>query len=85
MYRDWMRRWITELPQEVKRTYMIATLLHPCFKTYNFIEGWCALIPATVKVLAVGELRIEWATVWKPWSTSTATPAEGETIDLDLG
>ena len=85
MYHDWMRRWITELPQEVKRTYMIATLLHPCFKTYDFIEG-CALIPATDKVLALGELRIEWATVWKPRSTSTATtPAEGETIDLDLG
>jgi len=33
---------------------MIATLLHPCFKTYDFIEG-CALIPATDKVLCAGQ------------------------------
>ena len=77
MYDDWVRRWITNLTAEVKRTYAIASLLHPCFKAYDFVDG-LALIPAGDKAWALRELRTEWATVWKlsqPFPASAPAPA----------
>ena len=65
MYDDWVSRWITNLDPAVKRTYAIATLLHPCFKLYEFIDDF-DLIPQSDKVWALRELRTEWSTVWKP-------------------
>lgn len=65
MYDDWVTRWITNIDPEVKRTYAIATLLHPSFKDYEFIDDF-ALIPQSDKAWALRELRSEWATVWKP-------------------
>ena len=65
MYDDWVTRWITNIDPEVKRTYAIATLLHPYFKDYDFIDDF-ALIPPSDKAWALRELRSEWATVWKP-------------------
>ena len=76
MYDDWVRRWITNLTAEVKRTYAIASLLHPCFKAYDFVDG-LALIPAGDKAWALRELRTEWATVWKlsqPFPASAPLP-----------
>lgn len=32
MYHDWVARWISNLPSEVKRIYAIATMLHPYLK-----------------------------------------------------
>ena len=64
MYDDFVSRWITNINPEVKRTYAIATLLHPCFKTYDFIDGF-DLIPQSDKAWALRELRTEWATNWK--------------------
>jgi hypothetical protein len=73
MYEDWVRRWITNLDLEVKRTYAIATMLHPCFKSYDFIDDF-DLIPSSDKAWALRELRTEWSTVWKP----KAKPADAE-------
>ena len=75
MYDDWVLRWITNLPLETKRTYAIATLLHPCFKSYDFIDGF-DLIPSTDKAWALRELRTEWSTVWKPRPKPIATETE---------
>ena len=94
MYDDWVLRWITNLDPEVKRTYAIASLLHPCFKTYDFIDG-LDLIPQGDKALALRELRTEWTTVWKPppkatepaaaaaatLTTATEAPAAAATMD----
>lgn len=80
MYDDWVSRWITNLPLEVKRTYAIATLLHPCFKKYEFIDN-LSFIPITDKAWALRELRTEWMTVWKTPSvvaTPTAAVATAE-------
>ena len=74
MYDDWVRRWITNLAPEVKRTYAIASLLHPCFKTYDFVDNM-ELIPASDKAWALRELRMEWATVWKQRPTPAPAPA----------
>ena len=49
----------------MKRTLAIATLLHPCFKSYDFIESF-DLIDESDKEWARRELRTEWSTVWKP-------------------
>ena len=65
MHGDWVLRWITNLPDETKRTYAIASLLHPCFKSYNFIDEY-DFIPSSDKAWAVRELRTEWKMVWKP-------------------
>lgn len=65
MYDDFESRWVTNIDPKVKRTYAIATLLHPCFKTYDFIDDF-DLIPQSDKAWALSELRFEWATVWKP-------------------
>ena len=46
MYDDWVRRWITNLAPEAKRTY--ASLLHLCFKTYDFVDNM-ELIPESDK------------------------------------
>ena len=84
MYDNWVERWITKIDPDVKRTYAIATLLHPCFKTYDFIDGF-DLIPQSDKEWALRELRSEWVTSWKhrpqPSSadTSTATAADAPT------
>eukprot|EP00966_Prymnesium_polylepis_P234856 5432228-Prymnesium_polylepis.1 len=58
MYNDWVSRWVTNIDPVVKRTYAIATLLHPCFKTYDFIDGF-DLIPQSDKEWALRELRNE--------------------------
>ena len=65
MHKDWVCRWITDLDPEVKRIYAMAALLHPCFKSYNFIDDFELILP-TDKDWALQELRSEWATVWKP-------------------
>ena len=62
MHDDWVSRWITNLPDETKRTYAIATLLHPYFKDYSFIDGF-DMIPSSDKEWALRELRTEWSTV----------------------
>eukprot|EP00966_Prymnesium_polylepis_P108900 2520566-Prymnesium_polylepis.1 len=84
MYDDWVSRWITNLDPTVKRTYAIATLLHPCFKTYEFIDDF-ELIPASDKEWALRELRNEWATVWKPRpqppSAANAPPPTADAAD----
>jgi hypothetical protein len=67
---------MTNLDLETKRTYAIATLLHPCFKTYDFIDD-LSIIPASDKEWALRELRTEWATVWK----AKAAPADATTTD----
>ena len=74
MYDDWVRRWITNLAPEAKRTYAIASLLHPCFKTYDFVDNM-ELIPESDKAWALRELRTEWATVWKQTPTLAPAPA----------
>ena len=66
MWDDMVRRWITQLPLETKRTYAIATLLHPCFKKYDFIDAYPSLVQSSEKQWAIRELRTEWLTVWKP-------------------
>eukprot|EP00966_Prymnesium_polylepis_P170657 3945023-Prymnesium_polylepis.1 len=76
MYNDFVARWITNIDPMVKRTYAIATLLHPCFKTYDFIDSF-DLIPKSDKAWALRELRCEWAASWKPRPapvTAAATP-----------
>ena len=65
MYNNWVVRWITNIDPEVKRTYAMATLLHPYFKAYDFIDEF-DLIPQSDRMWALRELRSEWATVWKP-------------------
>jgi hypothetical protein len=40
-------------------------LLHPCFKAYDFIDGF-DLIDQSDKAWALRELRTEWSAVWKP-------------------
>jgi hypothetical protein len=74
MCNDWVSRWITNIDPNVKRTYAIATLLHPCFKTYDFIDGF-DLIPQSDKAWALRELRTEWLTVWKPRPKPLDAPA----------
>ena len=74
MYDDWVRRWITNLAPEAKRTYAIASLLHLCFKTYDFVDNM-ELIPESDKAWALRELRTEWATVWKQTPTLAPAPA----------
>ena len=65
MHDDWMMRWITTLDPAVKRVYAISTLLHPCFKTYDFIDSF-DFIPQSDKEWALQELRTEWKYMWKP-------------------
>ena len=72
MHDDWVSRWITNLPDETKRTYAIATLLHPYFKDYSFIDGF-DMIPSSDKEWALRELRTEWSTVWKPKAAEPTT------------
>jgi hypothetical protein len=74
MHTDWVSRWITNLPPETKRTYAIATLLHPCFKSYDFIDEY-AFITSADKAWALRELRTEWATVWKTKPEAAAGPS----------
>ncbi|KAL1527815.1 hypothetical protein AB1Y20_009198 [Prymnesium parvum] len=81
---DWLKRWVVNLEPSVKRVYALATLLHPGFKTYDFIEG-LEFIPATDKDWALRELRSEWKFVWKVKGKAmmgeapTITPAEPTT------
>ena len=56
MYDDWVLRWISNIDPMVKRTYAISTLLHPCFKKYDFIDDF-DLIPQSDKEWALRELR----------------------------
>ena len=84
---DWVARWITNLAPEVKRVYAIAALLHPCFKTYDFIDD-IDIIPQADKAWALRELRTEWATVWKPkreaaTTSDSAAPAAGDAAPAD--
>lgn len=79
MHSDWVSRWITNLDPEAKRTYALATLLHPYFKTYHFVEDF-RLLPESEKAWALRELRSEWATTWKP-SGSTQVHNEGADHD----
>ena len=58
MHANWMLRWVTNLDPAVKRVYAIATQLHPCFKTYDFIDGF-DFIPESDKAWALQELRTE--------------------------
>lgn len=80
MYNDWVARWITTLDPEVKRTLAIATLLHPCFKAYDFIDGF-DLIDQSDKAWALRELRTEWSTVWKPRPKPVEGGAPGGSAD----
>ena len=82
MHADFVSRWITNLPDETKRTYAIATLLHPCFKSYDFIDEY-NFIPSSDKAWALSELRTEWSTVWKPRPEPDETapaPASGRSV-----
>ncbi|KAL1511652.1 hypothetical protein AB1Y20_004942 [Prymnesium parvum] len=51
-------------PRRVKRTLAIATLLHPSFKSYDFIDG-LSFIAQSDKAWALRELRTEWKFLWK--------------------
>jgi len=64
LHDDLFRRWITKLPPETKKVYAIATLLHPCFKDYSFIDEY-AFVSAADKPWALSELRNEWRINWK--------------------
>ena len=46
-------------------TMFASRLLHPCFKAYDFIDGF-DLIDQSDKAWALRELRTEWSAVWKP-------------------
>ena len=72
MHTDWVRRWITNIDPHAKRIYAIATMLHPAFKQYDFIDDF-DLIPQTDKAWALSELRNEWLTVWKPRPSDPST------------
>lgn len=76
MYNDWVTRWITNLDPEAKRIYAIATLMHPCFKEYDFIDDF-DLIPKSDKAWAIRELRNEWRTAWKPGPVTNTSPEQG--------
>ena len=39
-HNDVKRRYVTEIDPAHKRTNAIATLLHPCFKDYDFINDY---------------------------------------------
>ena len=72
MYKDWYRRWVTELrPAEAKKVYAISTLLHPFFKDYSFIDAY-SFVDASDKAWALGELRSEWRFEWKNKPITTA-------------
>ena len=47
--------WIINIDPHAKRIYAIATLLHPAFKHYDFIDDF-DLVPATDKAWALNEL-----------------------------
>eukprot|EP00966_Prymnesium_polylepis_P242826 5615801-Prymnesium_polylepis.1 len=77
MHDDFMLRWVTNLDPATKRTYATATLLHPCFKTYDFIDAF-DFIPKSDKAWALQELSTEWKFLWKPKPAApdpTAAPA----------
>ena len=80
MYNDWVSRWITNIDPEVKRIYAIATMLHPYFKAYDFIDDF-DLIPQGDKAWAIRELRNEWAIAWKPRPKPLDAPAAGAPAD----
>ncbi|KAL1514647.1 hypothetical protein AB1Y20_003739 [Prymnesium parvum] len=63
MFQDFKCRWIDNLKDDAKRVYAISTLLHPCFKSYSFIED-LSFIPAADKRWALKELRTEWQFSW---------------------
>ena len=83
MHKDWVSRWITNLDPEVKRTYAIATLLHPCFKSYDFIDDF-DFIDDSDKKWALGELRTEWKFQWKP-KPPTQSTADGDSEGKGTG
>ena len=96
MYHDFMSRWELSLDPGVKRVHAIASLLHPGFKDYDFIDG-LDFIPASDKAWALRELRTEWRHVWmKPQNqpkvneatadsaaTASSSAAAAATADAD--
>lgn len=83
MHMDWMERWVDQLDRAVKRTLAIATLLHPSFKEYDFIDD-LDFIPAGDKSWALRELRNEWLFVWK-LKTLKARTVDGQPSDSASG
>ena len=65
LHNDLLRRFVTELDPVFKRTYAIATLLHPWFKDYSFIDEY-SFIDQSDRVWAFRELETEWKFKWKP-------------------
>ena len=96
MYHGFMSRWDLSLDQGVKRVYVIASLLNPGCKDYDFIDG-LDFIPASDKAWALRELRTEWRHVWmKPQNqpkvneatavaaaTASSSAAAAATADAD--
>lgn len=82
MYDDWVSRWVTNIDPEVKRIYAITTLLHPCFKTYDFIDDFDLVQPSD-KAWALAELRCEWKTAWKPQPKPIPDGAPGTSTDAE--
>lgn len=79
MYADWISRWVTNLDMASKRIYAIATLLHPGFKSYDFVDH-LNFVPSSDKTWALRELRTEWEFQWKRMNSaddqSAATPEQ---------
>ena len=65
LYTDTLRRFVTDIDPAHKRVYAIATLLHPCFKDYSFIDAY-DFIDVSDKAWALQELSSEWKFQWKP-------------------
>lgn len=82
LHEDLLDRWVTKLDCNVKRTFAIASLLHPFFKDYAFIEG-LSFIPAGEKAWALKELRTDWEYVWSQHKEIKETEEDVVMVDLE--
>lgn len=79
LHADLVSRFITNLDENSKRQYAIATLLHPCFKEYLFLGASDA-----EKTWALSELLTEWRTYWKNLTKAQIDAEEEKQENADI-